>query len=87
MLHQLASVAGALMVLLAYVGYQRNWMTKEQPVYNLLNLVGSALLAWVAIVDRRWGFILLEVIWALLSVPPLVAMARSRSREAASGGG
>jgi len=85
MLHQLASVAGALMVLLAYVGYQRNWMTKEQPVYNLLNLVGSALLAWVAIVDRRWGFILLEVIWALLSVPPLVAMARSR--EGANGGG
>ena len=78
MLHQLASVAGAIMVLLAYVGYQRNWMTKEQPVYNLLNLVGSALLAWVAIVDRRWGFILLEVIWALLSVPPLLAMARSR---------
>lgn len=87
MLHQLASVAGAIMVLLAYLGYQRNWMSKEQPLYNVLNLVGSALLAWVAIVDRRWGFILLEVIWALLSVPPLVAMARSRSREAANGGG
>jgi hypothetical protein len=87
MLHQLASVAGAIMVLLAYLGYQRNWMSKEQPVYNLLNLVGSALLAWVAIVDRRWGFILLEVIWALLSVPPLVAMARSRSRDTANGGG
>jgi len=87
MLHQLASVAGAIMVLLAYLGYQRNWMSKEQPLYNVLNLVGSALLAWVAIVDRRWGFILLEVIWALLSVPPLIAMARSRSREAANGGG
>lgn len=86
MLHQLASVAGAIMVLLAYLGYQRNWMSKEQPLYNVLNLVGSALLAWVAIVDRRWGFILLEVIWALLSVPPLLAMARSRSREAANGG-
>jgi hypothetical protein len=86
MLHQLASVAGAIMVLLAYVGYQRNWMTKEQPVYNVLNLVGSALLAWVAIVDRRWGFILLEVTWALLSVPPLVAMARTRSQAGANGG-
>jgi len=86
MLHQLASVAGAIMVLLAYVGYQRNWMTKEQPLYNVLNLVGSSLLAWVAIVDGRWGFILLEVIWALLSVPPLVAMARSRSGAGANGG-
>ena len=79
MLHQLASVAGAVLVLVAYLGYQRGWMSKEQPVYNLLNLVGSALLAWVAIVDRRWGFILLEVIWALLSVPPLLALARART--------
>lgn len=78
MLHQLAAVAGAIMVLVAYLGYQRNWMSKEQPVYNLLNLVGSSLLAWVAIVDRRWGFILLEVIWALLSLPPLLATVRGR---------
>lgn len=85
MLHQLASVAGAIMVLLAYLGYQRGWMSKEQPGYNVLNLVGSALLAWVAIVDRRWGFILLEVSWALLSVPPLVALARKGSGPAVTG--
>jgi hypothetical protein len=85
MLHQLASIAGAVMVLAAYLGYQRGWMSKEQPGYNVLNLVGSALLAWVAIVDRRWGFILLEVIWALLSVPPLLALARKGSGQGVSG--
>ena len=72
MVYQVISLLGAAMVLLAYLGYQRGWMTREQRVYNLLNLVGSAMLAWVAIADRRWGFIALEVIWALLSIPPLL---------------
>ena len=82
MVYQVISLVGAAMVLAAYFGYQRGWMTREQRVYNLLNLVGSALLAWVAIVDRRWGFIALEVSWALLSVPPLL---KSGSRPSALG--
>lgn len=72
MLYQLISVTGAVLVLIAYFTYQRGWMGRENPVYNLLNLVGSGLLAWIAIVDHRWGFILLEVLWALLSIPPLI---------------
>jgi len=82
MLLQLISLVGAAMVLLAYMGYQRGWMSREQRGYNLLNFVGSSLLAWVAIVDRRWGFIALEVIWALLSLPPLLARRVGEGRKA-----
>ncbi|HEU4629134.1 MAG TPA: hypothetical protein VFS08_05290 [Gemmatimonadaceae bacterium] len=78
MLEQLVSVAGALMILAAYAAYQRGRLGREDVSYNLLNVVGSGLLTWVAVVDRRWGFIMLEGIWALLSVPPLVAAWRSR---------
>ncbi|MGI9090597.1 MAG: hypothetical protein ACR2GG_05770 [Gemmatimonadaceae bacterium] len=46
-------------------------MRHDSAVYNALNAVGSALLAWVAVHDQRWGFILLEGIWALVSLPPL----------------
>jgi hypothetical protein len=70
---QIISLAGAIMILVAYAGNQRGWMDKARPTYNLLNLVGSGLLAWVAIVDQRWGFIFLETAWALLSLPPLLA--------------
>jgi hypothetical protein len=72
MIYQLVSLGGAAMVLYAYVGYQRGWMSKEERRYNLLNFLGSALLTVVAVVDRRWGFIALESIWALLSLPPLL---------------
>jgi uncharacterized membrane protein YhaH (DUF805 family) len=66
------------MILAGYVGYQRGWMGKEDVTYNALNFVGSALLAWIAVVDRRLGFIALEGIWALLSLPPLVVALRRR---------
>ena len=76
MLYQIISVAGAVMILVAYAGNQRGWMDRESAWYNLLNLAGSGLLAWIAIRDRRVGFIFLEGAWALLSIPPLLATRR-----------
>lgn len=80
MLYQIISLAGAVMILVAYAGNQRGWMDAKRPSYNLLNLVGSGLLAWVAIVDHRLGFIFLETVWALLSIPPLVAAGRGTAK-------
>jgi uncharacterized membrane protein len=79
--YQVVSVAGAVMVLVGYAALQRGALSREDRLFNLLNFVGSALLAWIAIVDRRWGFILLEVIWALLSLPPLLRRARTPAKE------
>jgi len=77
--YQIVSVTGAVLVLVGYAALQRGLLTREDRWFNVLNLVGSALLAWIAIADRRLGFILLEVIWAVLSVPPLL---RGRRRTA-----
>ncbi|HET7584912.1 MAG TPA: hypothetical protein VFK13_08395 [Gemmatimonadaceae bacterium] len=82
MLYQLLSVVGAVMILAAYIAYQRGWMGREQRLYNALNFVGSGLLTVVAVRDGRWGFIALEAIWALLSLPPLIRPPRNaRARE------
>lgn len=81
MLYQIISLAGAIMILVAYAGNQRGWMDRQSLSYNLLNLVGSALLAWVAIVDHRIGFIFLESAWALLSIPPLFASGKKQGHE------
>jgi len=76
MLLQIISLAGAIMILVAYGGNQRGWLDRTRTAYNLLNLVGSGLLAWVAIADNRLGFIFLETAWALLSIPPLLKRRR-----------
>jgi hypothetical protein len=79
MFHQLISIAGALMVLGAYAALQRGTLGREDRAFNLLNFAGAVLLTWVAIVDRRLGFILLEGAWALLSLPPLLSLRRRRT--------
>lgn len=80
LLYQVAAVIGALCVLAAYALLQAGKLDRESRAFNALNFVGSALLAWIAIVDRRWGFILLEVVWALLSLPGLLRRAPAPRR-------
>lgn len=75
--YQVVSVTGAVLVLAAYAALQRGALSQGDRWFNLLNFIGSSLLAWIAIVDHRWGFILLEVIWALLSLPPLIRRKRA----------
>lgn len=66
------NVIGAVLILGAYAANQMGWMGPAHRSYSAVNLVGALLLLWVAVVDVRWGFILLEAVWALVSIPPLV---------------
>lgn len=76
MIHQLLSISGALLILAAYAANQRGRLGPGDPRYNVMNLVGSLLLLWVAVVDWRWGFMLLEGTWAVFSAVPLVRPGR-----------
>jgi hypothetical protein len=69
MLNQLIGIIGALLVLSAYLGLQRGWLRAEDRRYDILNFLGAGMLAYVAILDRQWGFILLEGVWALAALP------------------
>ena len=75
---QVTSLLGAMMMLSAYVANQLGRMSRRSISYNLLNLIGSGLLAYVAVVESQLGFILLEVIWALVS---LYALFRPAGKE------
>ncbi len=71
MFYQTISLIGAALLLIGFVGMQLSRIRNDGALFNALNFAGSALLAWVAIHDRRAGFIILEVVWALVSLPPL----------------
>ena len=73
MIHQIAALVGAVLVLGAYISNQRGWLSIQHRAYSLINLIGSLLLVWVATVDGRWGFILLNGVWALVSIPTLIS--------------
>ena len=79
MILQLVSIVGALLILGGYLALQRRWLDQADLRFNLMNLIGAALLTWVAVVDRRYGFVLLEGSWTLLSLPPVLhALRRGR---------
>lgn len=45
-----------------------NWMDSRKTAYNLLNAVGSGILAYIALHPFQVGFVVLEVSWSLLSL-------------------
>ena len=60
------------MILSAYAANQTGMLASGDRLYSVANFVGSILLLWVAVVDQRLGFILLEATWALISVPHMI---------------
>ena len=64
---QIVSLFGSLMILGAYAANQMGRWTATRLEYMALNLVGSAVLAVVAVVEEQWGFLLLEGVWAIVS--------------------
>ncbi len=76
LLRQVASFAGALLILVAYVGHQLKWIDSGKATYNILNAIGSAILAYIAFRPFQIGFVVLEVTWVLISVYALMRQAR-----------
>jgi hypothetical protein len=76
------SVLGAAALLIAFVGSQRGAerLRVGTPLYNVLNLTGALILLYVAVIDRRTGFIILEAVWAAVTIPPLLRSVRPDPR-------
>ncbi|MBZ5570774.1 MAG: hypothetical protein LAO09_02710 [Acidobacteriia bacterium] len=69
---QIASFVGALLILIAYVGHQLRWMDARKAAYNVLNAIGSLILAYIAFHPFQVGFVMLEVAWVLISLYALL---------------
>ena len=72
-------ILGSLCVLVPFVLVQLGRMSSTSPRYVWLNLIGSTVLAVEAAIGRDWGFLLLEGVWALVS---LRSLAKARSGDA-----
>lgn len=76
-------IVGAVAILLAFAGAQAHRLDVSAWSYLMLNAAGSAVLAVIAATERSWGFLLLEGVWAIVSIIGLIGKARGRGAPAA----
>ena len=73
---QILSLAGAVLILIAFAANQFEKMARETVTYQLLNLFGGAALFITAVAARQYGFILMEGSWVLVSAWALLQLMR-----------
>jgi len=73
---QIVQIVGALMILAAFAAAQFQYLDQDSISYLVLNLIGSAILAVLALHEEQWGFVLLETVWAIVSAWSLVRALR-----------
>jgi hypothetical protein len=76
---QALSFTAAMMILVAYAGQQMKWMDPKSLLYNVLNIVGSGILCYIAFFPFKLGFVVLEGVWVLISI---YAIFRNRREQA-----
>ena len=80
---QVIQVLGSLLILAAFAGAQRGFLSPTSYPYLVLNLVGSVVLAVLAAHEHQWGFLLLEACWALVTASTLARSVRGPGAPAA----
>jgi hypothetical protein len=71
-MYDVVQIAGSLLILAAFVATLGGHMKQSSYAYLAVNAIGSGLLAGTAVISREWGFILLEGVWALVSLYSIV---------------
>lgn len=67
-------ILGALLILAPFALAQFRLLGQHSWPYLVPNALGSGILCVLALLDAQWGFVLLEGVWALVSLWGLVSL-------------
>jgi hypothetical protein len=77
-----AQFFGAILLLLAFGLSQTGRLDPNSYPYIVMNVVGGAILGVLAFLLQRWGFVLLEGVWTLVSVVALIMRLQGKTPAA-----
>jgi hypothetical protein len=69
---QILQIAASVCVVTPFVLVQLRRMSAAAAPYLILNLAGSSYLAFDAATSQNWGFLLMEGVWAIVSLRSLI---------------
>ena len=69
---QLFQISGSFLILLAFLLLQLRKLAADSRNYLIMNFAGATILAFNAAVEQQWGFLLLDVVWATVSLTSLI---------------
>ena len=79
----LVQIIGSLLVLAGFALAQWGILDPKSLRYLVLNVVGSGILAVGAAVETQWGFLLLEGVWAIVSLVGFIGVLKVRRTRGA----
>lgn len=77
----LIGTTGAFLILVAFVMNQLNKWRSDWLVYDAVNLVGSAFLVLYAYILKSYPFLVLNGVWALVSLRDVVVELSKNSKR------
>jgi hypothetical protein len=78
---KIVQILGSLLILVPFALAQLGRLDTRSIPYLVLNLAGSGVLAVEAAVHGQWGFLLLEAVWAMVSLGGLVSAVGGNRRR------
>jgi hypothetical protein len=79
----MVQILGSLLILAPFVLVQVGRLSTTGYAFLLLNAVGSTVLAVDAAIGQQWGFLLLEGVWAAVSLVGVVRRVLGKPQRAA----
>jgi len=70
---------GVFLILLAYVLNVTGKVTHKSLLFIILNFIGASMACLASILLNYWPFIILEAVWALVSLYSLIIVKRKAS--------
>ncbi|OGY98665.1 MAG: hypothetical protein A2855_01395 [Candidatus Liptonbacteria bacterium RIFCSPHIGHO2_01_FULL_57_28] len=64
----LIGIAGATLILLAFVLNELHIWSEDSLAYDVTNFIGGALLVWYAWLIHSWPFVVLNGVWTLVAL-------------------
>ncbi|NUS42239.1 MAG: hypothetical protein HOQ24_00860 [Mycobacteriaceae bacterium] len=74
-MESILQIVGAVLVLAGFAGSQMGRLDPDSLLYLAVNTIGAGILAVLALLERQWGFLLLEGVWTIVAVVGLVRVA------------